>query len=174
MAIRGILTYPNPRLAITSEDVTEFDAELTNLIEDMFETMYAAPGIGLAAPQIDVPRNIFVIDIDYERDEETNAISGKSPHVFINPRIYNRAGEMLYKEGCLSVPGIYEEVKRSEMITVDYFDVSGKKHTKDFEGLMAVAIQHENDHLLGRLFIDRLSFIKSRSIKKRIKREALE
>ena len=174
MAIREILTYPNPRLAIPSEDVTKFDAKLKALVEDMFETMYEAPGIGLAAPQIDVHQKIFVIDIDYERDEETSELSGKNPHIFINPRIYNQAGEMLYKEGCLSVPGIYEEVKRAEMITVDYFDVDGKKHSKDFEGLMAVAIQHENDHLLGRLFIDRLSFIKSRTIKNRIKREATE
>ena len=174
MAIREILTFPNPRLAIPSEDVATFDAGLKTLIEDMFETMYAAPGIGLAAPQIDVHQRIFVIDIDYERDEETDAITGKKPRVFINPRIYNQAGEQLYKEGCLSVPGIYEEVKRADMITVDYFDVDGKKHTEDFEGLMAVAIQHENDHLMGRLFIDRLSFIKSRTLKKRLRREAGE
>lgn len=175
MAIREILTYPNPRLAIPSEPVEEFDDELRALVEDMIETMYDAPGIGLAAPQINVHKRIFVIDVDYEQDErDPKVLSKKNPRIFINPVIYNQAGEILYKEGCLSVPGIYEEVKRSEMITVDYWDLDGKKHTEDFEGLLAVAIQHENDHLLGRLFIDRLSFVKSRTIKKRIKREARE
>lgn len=175
MALREILTYPNPRLAIPSEAVTEFDSKLRTLVDDMIETMYEAPGIGLAAPQIDVHKKIFVIDIDYETDEDDPKIlRNKNPTVFINPVIYNQAGEILYKEGCLSVPGVYEEVKRADMITVDFFDLDGKKHTEDFSGLMAVAVQHENDHLLGRLFIDRLSFVKSRSVKKKIKRELEE
>lgn len=171
MAILEILTYPNARLAMPSEPVTNFDKDLEKLVEDMFETMYDAPGIGLAAPQVDVHKNIFVIDIDYEEDEETGDLVNKNPMVFINPKFLDKNGEILYKEGCLSIPGVYEEVKRAEVITVEYQDVKGKTHKEEFEGLLAVAVQHENDHLLGRLFIDRLSFVKSRSIKKKIKKE---
>ncbi len=171
MAILEILTYPNARLAIPSEPVTKFDAELETLIKNMFETMYDAPGIGLAAPQIDVHKNIFVLDIDYEEDEETGELINKNPKIFINPKFLNKDGEILHKEGCLSVPGIYEEVKRAEKVTLEYQNLKGEAHKEDFEGLLAVATQHENDHLLGRLFIDRLSFVKSRSIKKKIKKE---
>lgn len=174
MAIREILTFPNPRLAIPSEPVAEheFGANLESLVADMLETMYAAPGIGLAAPQIDVHKRLFVIDIDYEPDEEDPAIlRNRNPRVFINPVIKDPKGEILYKEGCLSVPGIYEEVKRAEEILLEYRDAKGAHFSEPLTGLMAIAVQHENDHLLGRLFIDRLSFVKSRSIKKKIRKE---
>lgn len=171
MAVLEILKYPNPRLAIPSEPVTDFDSDLEQLVEDMFETMYDAPGIGLAAPQVDVHKNIFVIDIDFEEDEESGELINKNPQVFINPKFLKKDGEILYKEGCLSVPGIYEEVKRAETIELEYQNTKGETIKENFEGLLAIAIQHENDHLLGRLFIDRLSFVKSRSIKKKIKKE---
>jgi peptide deformylase len=175
MAILEILTFPDPRLSTISEPVTEFNAGLKKICDDMLETMYEAPGIGLAAPQVNIHKQIVVIDIDYESSEdEPPVLSNKKPRIFINPKITQKTGESLMKEGCLSVPGEYEEVKRAEFITVEFQDIKGKKHTLEAEGLLAVAIQHELDHLEGRLFIDRLSMVKSRSIKRRLKREANE
>jgi peptide deformylase len=172
MAILPILTYPDPRLAKKSEPVKEFGPELEKTCADMLETMYDAPGIGLAAPQVNILRQIVVIDIDYDSSEdEPPVLTNQNPRVFINAKIVKKEGEILYKEGCLSVPGEYEEVLRSEKVTVEYYDVKGVKHSLEAEGLLAVAIQHELDHLDGRLFIDRLSFVKSRSIKRKIKKE---
>ncbi len=175
MAILPILTYPDPRLAQKSKPVTKFGPELEKLCTDMLETMYDAPGIGLAAPQVDVHLQLVVIDIDYDSsDDEPPVLSNQNPRIFINAKIVKKEGEILFKEGCLSIPGEYEEVLRSEKITVEYQDVKGKSHTLEAEGLLAVAIQHELDHLDGRLFIDRLSFVKSRSVKRRLKKEASE
>jgi peptide deformylase len=172
MAILEILTYPDPRLAQLSEPVTEFGPTLKKLCDDMLETMYEAPGVGLAAPQVNVHKQVVVIDIDYESSEdEPPVLSGKNPRILVNPRIVSREGEQICKEGCLSIPGEYEEVKRAEKVVVEYQDVDGKPHTLEAEGYLAVAVQHELDHLDGRLFIDRLSMMKSRSIKKRLKRE---
>jgi peptide deformylase len=172
MAILEILTYPDPRLAKTSEDVTEFGAPLQKICDDMFETMYDAPGIGLAAPQVNIHKKIVVMDIDYDSSEdEPPVLTNKNPRIFINARIVEKEGEQLFKEGCLSVPGEYEEVQRAARIKLEYQDVNGKAHTMEAEGLLAVCIQHELDHLDGRLFIDRLSFVKSRSIKRKIRRE---
>ncbi len=175
MAILEILTYPDPRLAKKSEPVTKFDSELKKLCEDMLETMYHAPGIGLAAPQVNIHKQIVVIDIDYESTEdEPPVLSNKLPRIFINAKITRKEGEILFKEGCLSVPGEYEEVERAERVALEYQDTDGKKHSLETDGILAVAIQHELDHLDGRLFIDRLSFVKSKSIKKRIKKEREE
>ena len=172
MAILPILTYPDPRLAKKSEPVTEFGLELEKLCADMFETMYDAPGVGLAAPQVNVHKQIVVIDIDYDSSEEDPPVlSNQNPRIFINAKITKKEGNILFKEGCLSVPGEYEEVERAEKVTVKFQDVKGVKHTLEAEGYLAVAIQHELDHLDGRLFIDRLSFVKSRSIKRKIKKE---
>jgi peptide deformylase len=170
-----ILKYPDPRLAQKSTPVTEFGPELEKLCGDMLETMYEAPGIGLAAPQVNVHKQLVVIDIDYDSSEdEPPVLSNQNPRIFINAKIIKKEGEILFKEGCLSIPGEYEEVLRSEKVTVEYQDVKGKSHTLEAEGLLAVAIQHELDHLDGRLFIDRLSFVKSRSVKRRLKKEASE
>ncbi|HEY8280695.1 MAG TPA: peptide deformylase [Bdellovibrionota bacterium] len=176
MAILKILTYPDPRLAKKSEPVKKFGSELERICSDMLETMYSAPGIGLAAPQVNVHKQIVVIDIDYDSSEdEPPVLSNQNPRIFINAKITRKEGEALFKEGCLSVPGEYEEVLRAEKVSVEYQDVKGEKHTLEAEGLLAVALQHELDHLDGRLFIDRLSFVKSRSIKRKIKKEkALE
>ncbi|MCO5142434.1 MAG: peptide deformylase [Oligoflexia bacterium] len=172
MAILEILTYPDTRLAKKSEPVTEFDTSLETFCNDMLETMYDAPGVGLAAPQVNVHKRIVVIDIEYESsDDEPPVLSNKNPLVFINAQITKRDGKILFKEGCLSVPGEYEEVERSEKIEVEYQDTKGNKHTLQAEGYLAVAIQHELDHLEGKLFIDRLSFLKSKRIKKKIKKE---
>ena len=172
MAILELLTYPDPRLAQVSQPVTDFGPELKKLCDDMLETMYDAPGVGLAAPQVNVHKQLVVIDIDYESSEdEPPVLSNKNPRIFVNPKIVKREGEQICKEGCLSIPGEYEEVVRAEKVWVEYQDVNGKPQTLEAEGYLAVAVQHELDHLDGRLFIDRLSLMKSKSIKKRIKRE---
>jgi peptide deformylase len=172
MAKLEILTYPDSRLAQKSESVTEFGAPLKKLCEDMLETMYDAPGIGLAAPQVNVHKQLLVIDIDYESTEdEPPILSNKLPRIFVNPKIISKEGKIVSKEGCLSVPGEYEEVERAEKITLEYQDTDGKAQRMEADGLLAICLQHEMDHLDGRLFIDRLSFVKSRSVKRRIKRE---
>lgn len=171
MAKLEILTYPDPRLAKKCENVTDFGPALRKLCEDMLETMYDAPGIGLAAPQVNVHKNLVVIDVDYESSEdEPPVLSDKNPRIFVNPRIVAREGEILFKEGCLSVPGESEEVLRSAQVTVEYQDVDGNQQTLTTDGVLAVCIQHELDHLDGRLFIDRLSFVKRKSVKKKLAR----
>ncbi len=175
MAILEILTYPDPRLLQVSKPVTDFGPELKKLCEDMLETMYAAPGVGLAAPQVNVHKNLVVIDIDYESSEdEPPILSNKNPLILVNAKIVWKEGEQICKEGCLSVPGEFEEVVRAEKVRVEYQDVDGSPKVLEAEGYLAVAVQHELDHLDGRLFIDRLSLMKSKSIKKRLKREALK
>lgn len=172
MAILEILTYPDPRLAQKSSPVVDFDAGLKKICADMLETMYDAPGIGLAAPQVNIHKNIVVLDIDYEiSEDEPPVLSNKVSRIFINPKITHREGEQLFNEGCLSVPGTYEEVLRAAKIVMEYQDVEGKSQRLEADGLLAVALQHELDHLDGRLFIDRLSFVKSKSIKRKIKKE---
>jgi peptide deformylase len=175
MAILTILTYPDARLAQKSKPVTKFGPELKKLCADMLETMYDAPGIGLAAPQVDQHIQLVVIDIDYDSSEDEPPVhTNQNPRIFINAKIVKKEGEILFKEGCLSIPGEYEEVLRSEKVTVEYQDENGIAHSLEAEDLLAVAIQHELDHLEGRLFIDRLSFVKSRSMKRRIKKELEE
>ena len=162
MAIRTILEYPDQRLRTRARPVTQFDAELGRLVDDMFETMYAAPGIGLAATQVDVHRRVIAIDISEERNE---------PLVFINPEILSREGEAQTEEGCLSVPGIFDDVKRASKIRVRSNDRSGTVLEKDYEGMLAVCIQHEMDHLEGRLFVDYLSDLKRQRIRKKLEKE---
>lgn len=169
MAILPILKFPDPRLGQKSAPVKQFDERLKQLCADMLETMYGAPGIGLAAPQVNVHQCVVVIDIDYETPEENpGEIINPAPRIFINPKIISKNGEILFQEGCLSVPGTYEEVLRAEAVVVEYQDLDGNPHKLEAEGLLAVAIQHELDHLEGRLFIDRLSFVKSKAVKRRI------
>tara|TARA_B100000927_G_C16297490_1_gene402071 strand:- start:139 stop:723 length:585 start_codon:yes stop_codon:yes gene_type:complete len=169
-----IYTYPAPVLKIIAPPVSDFNEDLKDLIIDMVHTMYKAPGIGLAAPQIGKSLRLFVSDIDFEREEikhENGDISyinkNLSPKVYINPKIIKTEGEILYEEGCLSVPGIYEEVKRFEKITLEYQDLNGTKHTLDAEGLESVCLQHELDHLNGIVFIEKLSPMKKMLITKK-------
>lgn len=159
MARLPILEYPDPRLRITAEPVTKVDAEIKNLVSDMLETMYAAPGIGLAATQVDVHLRILVIDISDDRNE---------PYCFINPEIVSREGKTTGEEGCLSVPDIYESVERAESITVKALDREGQPLELDADGLLAICVQHEIDHLDGKLFVDYLSELKRQRLKKRL------
>jgi peptide deformylase len=162
MAIRTILEFPDQRLRTRAQPVTQFDADLGRLIDDMFETMYAAPGIGLAASQVDVHKRVLVIDISEARNE---------PLVFINPQILSREGEAETEEGCLSVPGIFDEVKRAAKIRVRMQDRTGAASERDYEGMLAVCIQHEMDHLDGKLFVDYLSDLKRQRIRKKLEKE---
>ncbi|HWM68027.1 MAG TPA: peptide deformylase [Steroidobacteraceae bacterium] len=162
MAIRTILEFPDQRLRTRASAVTQFDAELGRLIDDMFETMYAAPGIGLAASQVDVHKRVLVIDISDARDQ---------PLVFINPEILSREGEAETEEGCLSVPGIFDEVTRASRIRLRWQDRTGAVSERDFEGMLAVCIQHEMDHLDGKLFVDYLSDLKRQRIRKKLEKE---
>lgn len=157
-----ILTYPNPELMKVSKPVENFDKQLHTLLDNMAETMYEANGIGLAAPQVGHKLRAFVIDIAIDENDENKL------HEFINPQISHGAGTITFEEGCLSVPGLSEEVKRKESIQVDYFDRFGKPQSLEAQGLLAVAIQHENDHLDGILFVDRLSPIRKRMAKKKL------
>jgi peptide deformylase len=136
--------------------------------------MYHAPGIGLAAPQVGLSQRFFVIDIQFEREKVTLADGREeyryfdfNPMVFINPVFKNRTGEVIHEEGCLSVPGVYEDVKRSELVTVEYQDMFGVTHTLDADELLSICLQHENDHLDGIVFIERLSFLKKQLIEKK-------
>lgn len=162
-----IHTYPDPVLKKVATEVETFDEELRNLCFNMLYTMYHAPGIGLAAPQIGILKRIFVMDIDYDREEVdlpngdvTYKMSNFNPKIFVNPVIYDKEGEITYQEGCLSLPGIYDDVKRFMKCKVDYQDVKGEKHTIEAEELFSICIQHENDHLDGIVFIERLSQLK--------------
>lgn len=169
-----ILTYPAPILKKVAEPVTEFNDELKTLCKNMLYTMYEAPGIGLAAPQVGKGIRLFVMDIDFDREEITKAddsieykLSNFNPMVFINPVIKNEEGEVLYEEGCLSVPGIYEDVKRFETITVEYQDLDGSNRSIEADELLSICIQHENDHLEGIVFLERLSMLKQNILKKK-------
>lgn len=169
-----IYTYPAKILKKKAIPVKTFDDDLRTFIKDMLFTMYQAPGIGLAAPQVGRSERIFVIDIDYEREKiidedgkEAFKFHSFNPHVFINPKITKHDGEILYEEGCLSVPGVYEEVKRFENITVEYHDQWGELKTLTADSTLSVCIQHENDHLNGVLFIEKLSLIKRQLVTKK-------
>jgi peptide deformylase len=162
MALLPILEFPDPRLRTKAQPVTVFDARLKQLVADMFETMYAAPGVGLAATQVDEHRQLLVIDMSEERTE---------PHVLVNPRILDQGGEQVYQEGCLSFPGIYAEVERALRVKVAAQDVEGKAFELDVEGPLAVCIQHEMDHLVGKVFVDYLSPLKRSLLLKRMEKK---
>lgn len=165
MARLPILEFPDPRLRTKAAPVTEVDDSIRKLIDDMFETMYEAPGIGLAATQVNVHRRVIVIDVSEDRS---------SPLVLINPEILSREGSAETEEGCLSVPGIYDKVTRSQKVRVRTLDRSGKPLEIDAEGLLAVCIQHEMDHLEGKLFVDYLSELKRTRIRKKLEKDRKE
>jgi peptide deformylase len=163
MAIRTILHYPDARLREKAQPVATVTPEIHRLLDDMGETMYAAPGVGLAANQIGVPLRVFVIDIAAE-DEPSNMIE------FLNPEIVGRAGEQTWGEGCLSFPGVTEDIKRAATVTVRALDRHGKPFELVADGLLAVAIQHEFDHLEGVLMIDHLGVLKKRIVNRKMQR----
>ena len=158
MAELTILRFPDTRLRTKASPVLEVSDAIRTLLDDMLETMYAAPGIGLAATQVNVHQQIVVIDVSEEKDQ---------PHCFINPVITKREGEEVCEEGCLSVPEFFAEVERSETITVKALDRDGKKFELEADGLLAVCIQHELDHLKGKLFVDYLSPLKQKRLHKK-------
>lgn len=159
MAILDILHYPDPRLHTVAKPVKVFDAALQRLIEDMAETMYAAPGIGLAATQVNQHIQLLIIDISETKDQL---------QVFINPKIVEKDGEQVYEEGCLSVPGIYDNVTRAEKIVVEAMNEKGEPFKLEAHGLLSVCIQHEMDHLLGKVFVEYLSPLKRTRIKNKM------
>lgn len=163
MAIRPIVMYPHDVLATKASPVREVDAQVRQLVDDMIETMYDAPGVGLAAPQIGVLQRVAVIDVS-ARDEDGRLF------VFINPEIIHREGKILWEEGCLSIPGIYEKVERSAKIAVRALDADGLPFEVEADELFAVAIQHEIDHLDGVVFLDHLSHMKRRMALKKYKK----
>lgn len=162
MALLQILEFPDPRLRTHAQPVTEVDAALRTLIDDMFETMYAAPGIGLAATQVNVAKRLLVLDLSERHD---------APLVLINPEILARDGVEETEEGCLSVPGYFDKVTRAERIRVRALDRDGERIEFEAEGLLAVCIQHEIDHLDGKLFVDYLSELKRTRIRKKLEKE---
>lgn len=162
MAILDILEYPDPRLRTRAKPVNVVDDSVRTLIDDLFETMYAAPGIGLAASQVNVHRRIIVVDVSENRDE---------PHAFINPELEVFGERVETEEGCLSVPGFYEPVTRYEGVRVVALDRDGNNLEAEFDGLLAVCVQHECDHLEGRLFVDYLSSLKRTRIKKKLEKQ---
>ena len=169
MAILPILEGPDPRLKTVSTPVEKVDDDLRALIADMFETMYAAPGIGLAAIQVGVPKRVLVMDLQEEEDEEGKPI--KAPRVFINPEILDPAEEMsTYTEGCLSVPDQFADVDRPATCRVKWLDEQGDAHDEVFTGLLATCIQHEMDHLEGIVFLDHLSRLKRQMIMKKLEK----
>ncbi len=165
MALLPILRYPDARLHTRARPVTQVDPSIEKLIDDMIETMYAAVGIGLAATQVNVHLRLIVIDIS---DDHQN------PQIFINPRILAREGSVLREEGCLSVPGIYECVTRSETVLVEALDRRGQQFSLQATGLLAVCIQHEMDHLEGKVFVEYLSPLKQNRIKTKMRKRARE
>ena len=167
MALLEILEVPDPRLRQKSTPLAEVTDETRQLIADMFETMYEAPGIGLAAVQVGVPIRLLVIDL--QEPEEEGGEPVKDPRVFINPELYDHsATEVPYNEGCLSVPDQYAEVDRPDRIRARWLDENGKQHDEEIDGMLAVVLQHEMDHLEGVLFIDHLSRLKREMILRKI------
>jgi peptide deformylase len=162
MALLPILEYPDPRLRTRAQPVTQFDAALKSRIADMFETMYAAPGIGLAASQIDWHHRLIVIDVSEDKSQ---------PLVLINPEILERSGQASGEEGCLSVPGIYDDVPRAERVRVRAQDADGQVFEQELTGMLAVCVQHEMDHLEGKLFVDYLSELKRQRIRKKLDKD---
>jgi peptide deformylase len=165
MAMLEILEYPDPRLRTKAQPIAIFDTALQRRVEDMFATMYAAPGIGLAATQVDWHYRLVVIDISDGKNQ---------PEVFINPEILSRDGDATGEEGCLSVPGIYDDVPRAARVTVRAQSSDGQYFERDLDGMLAVCLQHEMDHLEGRLFVDYLSELKRQRIRKKLDKERRE
>jgi peptide deformylase len=165
MARLQILEYPDPRLRTRAQPIEVFDAALAQLAADMFETMYAAPGVGLAATQVDVHKRLIVMDVSEGKQD---------PRVYCNPEILTQEGSGVTEEGCLSVPGIFDEVKRALSVRARAQDVTGKFFEVDLDGLAAVCLQHEMDHLEGKLFVDYLSDLKRERIRKKLDKDRKE
>lgn len=159
MPLLQILKFPDSKLKLVAKPVENFDANLSKICNDMFETMYESEGLGLAATQVNIQQRIIVMDLSEDKSE---------PYCFINPKLMNAEGQIIWEEGCLSFPGVFAKVKRSSKITIEYFDQKGTLHNLDAEGLKAVCIQHEIDHLNGICFYDHLSPLKQSMLRKKL------
>ncbi len=169
MSLRTILLHPDPRLKKKCAPVTTFDADLAALADDMLETMYDAPGIGLAAPQIGITKRILVMDCAAREEDEASA--PKEPRVLINPEVTWISEEKnVYEEGCLSIPEHYADVERPSAVRIGFTDLQGKAHEEEFDGLWATCVQHEIDHLNGKLFIDHIGSVKRTMITNKMKK----
>lgn len=162
MALLPIIEFPDPRLRTIAKPIAQVDQAIRQLIDDMFETMYEAPGIGLAATQVNVHQQLLVLDVSEDKSR---------PMVFINPEVLSTEGSQVYQEGCLSVPGIFADVKRADKITVRALDRDGKSFELNADGLLAVCIQHEMDHLAGKVFVDYLSPLKKELVRKKLAKQ---
>jgi len=165
MALLPILHYPDPRLHRVATRIERVDDGIRQLIKDMAQTMYAAPGIGLAATQVDVHKRVIIVDISEARD---------NLQVFVNPELIEASGEAEWEEGCLSVPGIYEKVRRAQRVKVRALDAEGTPFELEVEGLLADCVQHEMDHLVGKVFVEKLSRLKQQRILARLKKQMRE
>lgn len=162
MALLPIIEFPDPRLRTVAKPIAQVDEAIRQLIDDMFETMYEAPGIGLAATQVNVHLQLLVLDVSEDKSR---------PQVFINPEVLSSEGSQIYQEGCLSVPGIFADVKRADRIKVKALDRDGKSFELEADGLLAVCIQHEMDHLAGKVFVDYLSPLKRELVRKKLAKQ---
>ncbi|MCP3672904.1 MAG: peptide deformylase [Gammaproteobacteria bacterium] len=162
MALLHILRYPHPSLREKAQPITVFDESITNLAKNMLETMYEAPGIGLAATQVHEAKRLLVIDVSENKDK---------PLYILNPQLVDKSGEIDNKEGCLSFPNIYANVTRAEQVTIKYQDLEGKEHILEADDLLAICIQHEMDHLDGKVFVDYLSLLKRNRIRKQLEKK---
>jgi len=165
--VRDILLWPHPTLRKQAAPVDAVDASVQALIRDLFDTMYAAPGVGLAAPQLGVLRQVLVLDTRPRQPESR-------PFAMVNPRLVERVGTTVYREGCLSIPGEAEEVERAERVRVEYLDETGQPQSVLCEGLLAIAVQHETDHLVGKVYLDHLSPLTRVLIRQRMRRRKRE
>ena len=164
--IQEIIIYPDKRLKSISKEVEAFDENLHSLLDDMYETMVAKNGVGLAAVQIAVPLRVLIINVPIETEEEEDDQPRENTLEIINPVIADKSGSTLYQEGCLSVPGVYEDIERFAYAKVNYFDRHGNAQTIENDAFLAIAIQHEIDHLEGKVFVEKLSYIKRKKFEK--------
>ena len=172
--VREIVVYPDKRLKLISKDVESFDGALHDLLDDMYDTMIARNGVGLAAIQVGIDIRALIINIPLENVESGQDQPKENTIEMINPVIIEKDGSEKFQEGCLSVPGFYEEVERAKHVKVEYYDREGKKHTIEDDDFLAIAIQHEMDHLDGKVFIEKLSYMKRKKFEKEWKRRLKE
>jgi len=172
--IREIVVYPDKRLKLISKEVESFDGTLHDLLDDMYETMCAKNGVGLAAIQVGVDQRVLIINVPLEDKEGENDQPKENTLEMINPVIIEKNGTEKFQEGCLSIPGVYEDVERAKYVKVEYFDREGNKHVIEDDGFLAIAMQHEIDHLDGKVFIEKLSYIKRKKFEKEWKKRLKE
>ncbi len=172
--VREIVVYPDKRLKLISKEIELFNGALHDLLDDLYETMRAKNGVGLAAIQVGVAQRVLIINVPLEIEEGEHDQPKENTLEMINPVIIEKDGSEKFQEGCLSIPGVYEDVERAKHVKVEYFDRNGKKEVIEDEGFLAVAMQHEIDHLDGKVFIEKLSYIKRKKFEKEWKRKLKE